>query len=445
MRSRGSAATIRIGSIVWTVVEGPQKGAELKVEGDHATLGSADDNTIALFDPTVSRHHAEILSVGEGLLVRDLGSRNGTFLDGTRVKEAFLTPASRLRCGSTTLTFCEQTDDLAVGPTDEESFGDLLGRSLAMRQLFGVMRRVALTEMTVILWGETGCGKELAARAIHEASRRSGGPFVVLDGATVDRELVSSELFGHEVGAFTGAATARAGAFEQAQGGTLFIDEIGELPLELQPKLLRVLERREVKRLGGTSTLKVDCRVIAATHRDLPGMVRAAAFRQDLYYRLAQVVVRIPPLRDRVDDIPFLALRFLEAIRRESPGTPERFAPGALDLLSASDLPGNARELKNIVERAAMLATSSEIGRADLAALSFPTGTPGPASSADSRDPAPRGGSLEEIEREAIEEALAKHGYHRGKTASALGISDTTLREKIRRYGLRVPGARDGG
>ena len=422
------------------VQEGPQKGATFTVEGEQLAVGSAPDNAVVLTDGTVSRHHARIEHAAAGLVLRDLGSRNGTFLDGNRVNEAFLYPGCRVRFGSTTVTV-HTAGDALTAPADVDHFGGLYGRTLPMRQLFALLARVAPTESTVVLTGETGTGKEVAARAIHEGSARAAGPFVVLDGSAVDRELVSAELFGHEVGAFTGAATARPGAFEQAKGGTLFIDEVGELPLDLQAKLLRALEAREVRRLGGTKTVKLDCRVIAATHRNLKLMVRQAAFREDLYYRLAQVVVTLPPLRDRREDIPLLVERFL---------APRRAAWDAVAALSRMELRGNVRELKNLVDRARALAAGPEITaqhlEVSLAALDQasrpaiplyqPPPEPPPASE---KEAVVAPASLEDAERDVIENALKACGFHRERAAEKLGISLPTLRERIRRYGIAVP------
>jgi DNA-binding NtrC family response regulator len=432
----GAPVTVTIQSVSWVVTGGPQQGAEFRTEGEPIGIGSAPDNALVLDDHTVSRHHAEVLAVAEGFLLRDRGSTNGTFLDGHRVKEAFLTSGCQVRFGGTSMVFQPRTEDLLVPPESADTCGGLLGRSLAMRQLFGVIRRVASSEVSVVLWGETGTGKEVAARAIHEASRRADGPFAVLDGSALDRDLISSELFGHEAGAFTGAVATRQGAFELAQGGTLFLDEVGELPLDLQPKLLRALEQREIKRLGGTRSIRIHCRVIAATHRDLMAMVREGRFRQDLYYRLAQVVVRIPPLRDRGEDVPLLAERFLARAAGSGQG-PTRFSPAALALLARAELPGNVRELRNVVERACAMAAGGEIMPDDLQLSSPPGATPPPPAATDAARA--RGGSLEDAEREAILSALKTHHWHRTRAASQLGISLPTLREKMRRFGIKVP------
>ena len=429
----------------WTILEGPEAGAEIPVEGDRTSIGGAEDNAIVLSDPTVSRHHAEVVSGPEGVLVRDLGSKNGTFVGDSRVKEAYLTPGARLRCGQTTLAFEVATDRVVVLPGRQERFGELYGRSTAMRQVFAVLERVAATEMTIVLRGETGTGKELAARALHEASPRASGPLVVLDCAALDRELVSAQLFGHEAGAYTGAVGARPGAFEQAHGGTLVLDEVGELPPELQPKLLRVLERREVQRLGAARATRVDVRLVAATHRDLAAMVTAGTFRQDLFYRLAQVTVALPPLRERAEDIAPLAEELASRVR--SPGGSRRFSRAALERLAAWPFPGNVRELRNLVERALALSAGPEVTREELEGLLDPAAAvvivPAASAAAPHIDVEPVGEigpeSLANAERGVIERALTKFEGNRTKTAAALGISETTLREKIRRYAIAVP------
>jgi transcriptional regulator with GAF, ATPase, and Fis domain len=440
---RPTGLTLR--SVVWTVLEGPQKGRQFRVERDPISVGSAADNTLVLADPTVSRHHAEVLSVQEGFLVRDLGSTNGTMLDGNRVKEAFISPGCRLKFGSTTLGFQPRSEQVLIPPEDSDHFGGLYGKSLVMRQLFGILKRIAPTDVTIVLKGETGTGKEVASRAIHAASHRATGPLSILDCSSVDRGLVSSELFGHEEGAFTGAISARPGAFEQAHSGTLFIDELGELPLDLQAKLLRAMEQREVRRLGGNKAIRIDCRIIAATHRDLPAMVKAGQFREDLYYRFAQVVVRLPSLRDRREDIPLLADRILNA----HPNTPgaTRLSSEALEVLMRCEFPGNVRELRNVLDRARALAAGPEITPAELlvsssvdegAEVPEPVAAP-PTAAPELESPAAGAFRLSDAEHETIVRALQANHYHRELAAQQLGISLPTLRDRIRRYGIEVP------
>jgi DNA-binding NtrC family response regulator len=288
-----------------TVLEGPDAGRACGPEGDRATVGSAPGADLVLTDRTVSRVHFEIGVSAEGFLLRDLGSTNGTYLEGYRVREVFLRDGARLGVGQTLIEFGLDEREREVELSAQHTFGPLAGADPSMRRLFATLTRIAPTDATVLIEGETGTGKELVAQAIHQHSRRRDGPFVVVDASSLPATLIESELFGHEKGAFTGATLAKAGAFEEADGGTVFLDELGELPLELQPKLLRVLEAREVRRIGSAhAPRRVDVRVIAATNRDLRRLINQGLFRADLYYRLAVVSVLLPPLRERPGDIP---------------------------------------------------------------------------------------------------------------------------------------------
>jgi transcriptional regulator with PAS, ATPase and Fis domain len=304
--------------------------------------------------------------------------------------------------------------------------GKLAATSPAMHEVFAVMNRLAPTAVTVTLIGETGTGKDVMAHAMHDASPRARGPFVVFDCGAVPSNLVESELFGHERGAFTGAHAEHPGAFERARHGTLFLDEIGELPLELQPRLLRVLDDRSVRRVGGTVGRQIDVRIVAATNRDLAALVAARQFRQDLYFRLAHAVVHLPPLRDRADDLPLLVLRLLEDLGRPDVAV----APATLDVLRAHTWPGNVRELKNTLACALAFA---EGGVIEPRHLRFVAST-----SEDSMlERLPLGGqSLEQIERAAIKLTLGQTRGNKALAAKLLGIAASTLYEKVKRYGL---------
>jgi len=331
-------------------VQGAEAGQQWNFEQDVIRLGSLRTGDVTLTDSTVSRCHAEIVRTRDGTILRDLGSTNGTFLGAVRIKEVFLTPDTRFRVGRTEMIFTAYEEVIEIEPSKEDRFEDLVGSSVAMREVFGILDRVAPTDLTVLIAGETGTGKELASRAVHARSRRCNGPLVVFDCGATPENLVESELFGHKRGAFTGAVEARPGVFELADGGTIFLDEIGELPLELQPKLLRVLEQREVRRVGGTQTKTVDVRVVAATNRNLRDEVSMGRFREDLYYRLAVVEVTLPPIRDRLTDLPKLVdhlLRNAEHNRGVKGITPE-----VLEIFNAYHWPGNVRELNNVIERA---------------------------------------------------------------------------------------------
>jgi transcriptional regulator with GAF, ATPase, and Fis domain len=342
------------------VLSGSHKGTS-KVVGGRLTVGKAADNDLVLTDDTVSRHHCEIVRAPDGLHVRDLESTNGTKIDGTRVREAMVTPGSVLKVGEVEIQFRPSVQKVEVLPSDKTSFGPAIGQSLAMRSIFGVLERIAPTDATVLLEGETGTGKDVLARAIWSSSARASKPFLVVDCGAVTYSLIESELFGHERGSFTGAVAMRQGAFELADGGTVFLDEIGELPIDVQPKLLRVLETREFRRVGGNKTLSTNVRVIAATKRDLQREVGTGKFREDLYFRLAVVPVTVPPLRARRDDIPTLVQHMLRAAGGNGLSVPS----DTMQSLAAHEWPGNVRELRNVLERSIYMAQatgSTEIG-----------------------------------------------------------------------------------
>jgi transcriptional regulator with GAF, ATPase, and Fis domain len=308
-------------------------------------IGAGPQAAIIVDDPAVSRAHVELELVPEGVAVRDLGSRNGTFYLGQRVERAVLTLGSRLRIGGAELWIEPDLEALRASPdaAGEGGYRGLVGASAAMRQLFAVLTRLEGSLVPVLLEGESGVGKELIARAIHEGSGVASGPLITVNCGALGREMASSELFGHRKGAFTGAVDARRGAFEAASGGTLFLDEIGELPVEVQPVLLRALESGEIKPLGSDEPRRVKVRVVAATNRDLQSEVKAGRFRDDLFYRLAVVRIVVPPLRERMDDLPLLAQRFARAAGLGA--LPDE----ALARLRAHSWPGNARELRNAV------------------------------------------------------------------------------------------------
>ena len=342
-----------------TCVAGEDKGQSWLVDGDVVRIGSRSGNDIALSDTTVSRRHAEVVRVPDGVVLRDLASTNGTFVGPVKVREVYLSPDTRFRVGQTELLFAPADEVIDVLPSEEPFFENMVGGSLGMRELFGLLARVAPTELTCMVTGETGTGKELVSRAVHNRSKRTKRPFVVFDCGAVSESLVESELFGHERGAFTGAVASRPGVFEMADKGTVFLDEIGELPLELQPKLLRVLEQREVRRVGSGQTRQVDVRVVCATNRNLRDEVAAGRFREDLYYRLAVVELRLPPLRQRFEDIPLLVNHILRHCAHNA-GVKD-ISREVSELFEAYHWPGNVRELRNVVERALPFCDGSQI------------------------------------------------------------------------------------
>jgi DNA-binding NtrC family response regulator len=297
--------------------------------------------------------HCELRAVDQGILVRDLGSTNGTFANGLRVREAIVSSLTDLAVGRFRIVL-EPHDAARVDVGYSDRFGRMLGRSPRMRRVFSVLERVAPTPLSVLILGETGTGKELVARAIHDHSPRRDAPFVVLDCGAIPGSLAESILFGHEKGSFTGANERRAGVLAEANGGTLFLDELGELPLEQQPKLLRALSERQVKRVGGTSFDPIDVRVLAATRRELASEMNAGRFRSDLYFRIAQVRVELPPLRERADDIAMLVLDVCERMGKREHGA--AVVAWVEQRMGAHDWPGNVRELVNVASVAATLA-----------------------------------------------------------------------------------------
>jgi DNA-binding NtrC family response regulator len=340
------------------------------LESETIIVGTGKDSDVELDDSTVSRSHCKIQSTSEGYIVTDLESTNGTYVDGVRVRSAFLSPKSVLAVGNTEIQFEPIEERVPIEPSSFHRLGDIVGRSEKIREVFGIIEKIAPTNSTVVIEGETGTGKEVVARTVHELSNRQEEPFVVFDCGAVPDNLIESELFGHEKGSFTGATMSREGVFQAADGGTIFLDELGELNLELQPKLLRVLEQREVRPVGANKPIPVDVRVIAATNRDLEQEVDAGRFREDLFYRLSVVRLFLPPLRERVEDIPLLVEHFLDAedFNRDADDLQQLkgLSSDALEAMEAYDWPGNVRELLNVIERACSFAETSTIRAEDL-------------------------------------------------------------------------------
>ena len=351
-----SPSAVNLRQLKLVVLRGSDKGREYVIAADVVRVGKAEENDLVLREETVSRVHFEIVRDGKGYLLRDLKSTNGTFLDGAEIKEAYLRSGSVISAGAAQIKFQPFEERIEIFPADKEQLGELVGKSTRMREIYGLIERIAPTDATILLEGETGTGKDLVARTVHGLSRRKGGPFIVVDCGAVAGTLIESELFGHEKGSFTGASAARQGAFELAHGGTVFLDELGELSLDLQPKLLRVLEQRELRRVGGSKQIKVDLRVIAATKKDLRSEVEKGKFREDLYFRLSVVPITMPPLRARREDIPMLVSGFLD--RMGEAGAPKpKLDDATLAAMQAHDWPGNVRELRNVLERAMAIGT----------------------------------------------------------------------------------------
>jgi DNA-binding NtrC family response regulator len=343
--------TVQIRCVRLEVVSGPDAGAGKEFSQSVVRIGTHRSCDLVLSDRRVSRFQCEVSLEQSGYRVRDLDSTNGTFVAGLRVADAFVPPGSKIRVGQSELYLVPLGSSVAVDLEEVDRFHGLVGGSVAMRRLYAAIHKLAATDSTVLVSGETGTGKELVAEALHDGSRRRGGPLVVIDCGAVPGQLFEDELFGHERGAFTGASVATAGAFERAHGGTLFLDEIGELPLALQPKLLRAVESRRVRRIGGSQEIACDVRLIAATNRDLPVEVNRRSFRSDLYYRLAVAHLEVPPLRARREDIPALVEHFQSLL----PESARRPLPAELiERFARHDWPGNVRELRNAVESASL-------------------------------------------------------------------------------------------
>jgi DNA-binding NtrC family response regulator len=320
----------------------------MTAEGETVSIGSAQGNRLVLADPSVSRYHLEVDAGPRGIRLRDLGSTNGTFVGAVRIENGEVRPGTVVRVGGTNV-IVDAGAGSEVDLHTQSSFHGLVGTSAIMRRLFSQVERAAASPVAVLLSGESGTGKEVVAEALHRASPRAGGPFVVVDCGALVPALVASELFGHERGAFTGADRQHVGAFERAHGGTLLLDEIGELPAAIQPALLGALERKRIRRVGGKVDIPVDVRVLSATHRDMRGEVNAGRFRLDLYYRIAVIVLAIPALRERMEDLPLLVEHFARAAGYA--GTlSELVSPAALATLAQSPFEGNLRELRNVVE-----------------------------------------------------------------------------------------------
>jgi DNA-binding NtrC family response regulator len=427
------------------VVSGPDAGKEHMLDEGTTMVGTHADNDLVLTDATVSRHHLEVRVRRDGIEVRDLDTTNGTKHGGAKINSVVLTGATRLRLGKHTEVDVEPIDaNIELGEWPSDRFGDVLGSTQPMKRLFALLSKAAPTEATILLQGETGTGKEAIAEAVHRSSRRAKGHFVVVDCGSIPHELIASELFGHAKGSFTGAGADKQGLIEAANQGTLFLDEIGELALDLQPQLLRVLDRRQVRRVGETQSVDVDIRVIAATHRDLRAMVRTGQFREDLYYRLAVVATHVPPLRDRKADIPALAAWFADKMGRGS------FAqsPVLIDQLMRHDWPGNVRELRNVVERALSLGDSALADLGDGGAAmpsSVPATLDGEAQRRGS-DPGmlempfkeAKAQLVEAFERDYLSALLARHHGNISRAASEAGIDRNYIHRLVKKYGLEV-------
>jgi DNA-binding NtrC family response regulator len=423
------------------VTAGADEGKEVPL-GALLEVGTDRGSGLVLSDPAVSRKHLVITHAEGRILVRDAQSRNGTFFGGARVHEIELPIGGVVRLGQTELTVQLRWYTREVAPSSARSFGDLFGESVAMREVFAILERGAVADAPILIEGESGTGKELAARSVHHASPRGQKPYVVFDCGSVPAELAESELFGHKRGAFSGATADRAGAFQRADGGTLCLDEIGELPLDLQPKLLRVLETGVVKPVGEDAPRKVDVRVLASTNRDLLAESRRGRFRSDLYYRLEVVRVRMPPLRRRPEDIPGLVARLLAGKLPEG----DKITGTNLRKLVAYAWPGNVRELRNLLARAITLAQEPgkppppferlvfNLGPASQAPATLGAELPGISSRVPYKEAKEQ--LLQSFDQLYVSTLLDRHHGHVTNAAAAAGLSRKHLYELMKKAGV---------
>jgi len=454
MYPAGKPPTIHICRCRLSVENRDGSATEYVFDQDLITTGSSDENDIVINDGSVSRSHFRIVHEGGNYLVQDLNSTNGTFVDRVRVREAFLKNGSVITAGRTRIKFASFGEYVEITPHYSFSIGDVVGRSLKMREIFGIVEKIAPTNATVIIEGETGVGKEVVARALHQKSLRAKEPFIVFDCGAVPKDLIESELFGHERGSFTGAYMARQGLFEMANGGTLFLDEIGELTPELQPKLLRAIEHREIRRVGSNRSVKVDVRLIAATNKNLDEEVKGGRFREDLFYRLSVVKILIPPLRERLEDIPLLVRHFLKngAFNRDAENNQrvKGIDEDALNFLMSYYWPGNVRELLNVIERACSFCDGEFIGAGDLPAHLATFISRSAKGKEERRDtteevlkPASSGGFkeakdkwVERFESEYILSLMKKHNMKIAPAAREAGIDRKYFRKLVKKHNI---------
>ena len=412
------------------VEAGPDAGAQhVPDDVTSIAIGTSEDNAIVLTDAAVSRYHLELRRTAAGIQVSDLGSRNGTWVGGLRIERAIVPAGTRLKIGDTTIAIDDAGSSVAPPQSEAPRPADLVGESDAIREVARLVHKLARVDSSVLIQGETGTGKEVVARALHEASPRRTGELVVVDCGSMPATLIASILFGHEKGSFTGADQRRTGAFERAQGGTVLLDEIGELPLEVQPALLGVLERRAFTRVGGAQSIAVDVRILAATHRDLRAEVNAGRFRADLYYRLAVAKILIPPLRERPEDIAPLAAHFVERLTGVAELGP--LAP-AIAALRAHPWSGNVRELRNVVEAAIVM------GELDLGTERAQPLAAAPASGAVAAYRDARAAALTRFEAEYLKDLIARTDGNASEAARVARMDRPYLLTLLRKHGLRT-------
>ncbi len=427
------------------VIDGPDRGVAIDLPPIGVVLGSERACDVVLTDAWVSRRHCSVVPSAHGFTITDLGSRNGTVIDGVAVGKVVAPPGVCIRIGKTLVQLMPADEALAIPPSTNDHFGALYGGSPVMRQVFAILERASKTAAPVLFLGESGTGKELMARGVHDASPRAAGPFVVFDCGAATDSLIESDLFGHTKGAFTGAASERQGAFAAAHGGTLFLDEIGDLPVALQPKLLRMLEAGEVVALGSRKSEKYDVRIVAATHRDVFAEVARGGFRGDLYYRLAVVEVHVPPLRQRLGDLAALIAMFLA--RAGAPLLAAQVGGEALARLERYHWPGNVRELRNVITRAVALSGPDD----DFQSLPFvlrPTAAaPGDAAAVTAVADRPFHEAKDELvarfERDYLTDLVKRADGNLSAAARLAGLERKFLYKLLARAGLRAKASSD--
>lgn len=409
------------------IKQGPREDT-LKFIGDSLTFGKEPGNDFVINDKFISGRHLKATRKAGLIHVVDQHSTNGTFFNNLRLYEAEVPVGTSLRLGETQITFEPLTH-----ASSNSTFEGMIGNDASIRQVIELIQRVAPSTAPVTILGESGTGKELVARALHVRSQRAQQAFIPVNCAAISAELIESELFGHEKGSFTGATNARKGAFEEADGGTIFLDEIGELPLDLQAKLLRALELGEIKRVGASRPLQVDVRIVAATNRDLLADSRQGKFREDLYYRLCVVPIHLPPLRNRRSDVLALAEHFIQMFSPKNQTV--KLTALAQDRLQTHHWPGNIRELRNVIHRALLLRTGPMIDVGDLSfgsEVNKEVGVEVPESAMGlTLDQ-----MLNKVEKQIVEAALRRHNHNRERVAKELGVARSTLFKKLKEWGL---------